>query len=490
MMLQQRTAQLGETDYVRFRDLVSEKCGLDFPQTRRADLERAIVQVLAETDSSDYDSLYRLLIQAERTNPALELLVSKLTIGETHFFRNQPQFQALEQHILPELIAARRETRTLRVWSAACASGEEPYSLAILLDRLLPDLADWNILLLASDINPRVLDKARRGIYSAWSFREVPPDIQQKYFTARGREIELAPHIRERVTFIYLNLAEDVYPSLLNNTNAMDLILCRNVLIYFHEGTIRRVVGRFHESLAENGWLIVGHAEPSQAIFHQFAVRNFPGTTVYQKSASDHQPPIVQSLPPRLESAPMIAARAPRPAPRSQPTYKPQPAAPSATQRALALWEEGKTEEALRALKEIAAANGADASVYYLIAKIHANLLQLDAAEEWIGKAVNESTLFAPAYYLRSLILQERGKLADASEAMRRCLYADPQFALGYFAQATLFSRQHQPHRARKALDNVARLLDGRKRDELIAEGDGVTVGRLLELVAAQKELL
>src|SRR5205085_1716639 len=129
----------------------------------------------------------------------------------------------------------RRKVQRLRVWSAGCATGEEAYSLAILLEELLPDLAFWDVQILATDINRRSLARAQVGVYSPWSFREVPEGIQARYFTVQGRNFEVLPRIRERVSFAYLNLVEDNYPSLLNHTHDLDLILFRNVLIYFGE---------------------------------------------------------------------------------------------------------------------------------------------------------------------------------------------------------------------------------------------------------------
>lgn len=129
-------------------------------------------------------ALYSLLTDATHGPKAREALVHDLLIGETHFFRNRPQFEALEKHILPEIISRRRAARRLRIWSAGCATGEEPYSLAILLHRLLPDLADWNILILATDINRQALQQAQRGVYGPWSFREVPDTIDQLPYSA------------------------------------------------------------------------------------------------------------------------------------------------------------------------------------------------------------------------------------------------------------------------------------------------------------------
>ncbi len=147
---------LSESDYARFCNLVRSKSGLQVTEARRTELEQAVLSVLTETGSTNTDGLFSLLT-ARAGHPALESLIAAMTIGETHFFRNRPQFEALEQRILPDLIAQRRGVRRLRLWSAACASGEEPYSLAILLERLLPDLAEWNILILATDTNRHAL---------------------------------------------------------------------------------------------------------------------------------------------------------------------------------------------------------------------------------------------------------------------------------------------------------------------------------------------
>lgn len=276
------TDRLSPADLARFRGLIHDRSGLDFPPSRQADLEQVLGHTLRRSGLRDADALFALLTDGARAEPILQATIASLTVGETYFFRHQPQFHALERHILPELIARRRPTRQLRLWSAGCATGEEPYSLAILLERLLPDLADWNILLLATDLNPHALAKAQHGCYGEWSFRHVPAEIKSNYFVARGAEFEIHPRLRSRVTFARLNLVEEVFPSFHTQTCGLDLILCRNVLIYFRDEMVRRVAGRFYQSLAEDGWLVVGHAEASQAVFDRFTAQNFPGTVVYR----------------------------------------------------------------------------------------------------------------------------------------------------------------------------------------------------------------
>lgn len=513
------TYTLSDPDYARFRDLVRSKSGLDFSEPRRPDLERGVQTALDETNSPDAQSLYRLLSD-DSSERWLNRLIARLTIGETYFFRNRPQFEALEQHILPDIIRRRSGSRRLRIWSAGCASGEEPYSLAILLRRLLPDIADWNISILATDINPNALDKAQRGDYGAWSFREIAADIQGAYFSPHGRELRLAPAIRDMVTFAYLNLAEDIYPSLVTNTSGIDLIVCRNVTIYFHEETTRQVARRFYESLSDDGWLVVGPAEPSQTTYHQFVARNFPGAVVYQKSRSERGALTERSAAPAHQfERPASGVQAPTSwqdvsytrLPNTNTMLaganiwpsasEPHPAAFDARTAAqahhsdvdrlhsqvTALTQAGPLEQTLQLIEDRAANDSLDAETPYLVAKIAANQQHLALAERSIELALRRAPLMAPAHYLHALILQQRQQDNQALAALRRCVYADPHFVLGHVGLAGLYTRQGQPQRARKAMETIAQLLAGRAGDELIAGGEGLTVGRVLELVDTQR---
>jgi len=299
---------LSEAAYERFRLLARERIGLEFTGARRPDLERAVARAVAELRLPSDDALYHLLTASGDGRAAFDRLAAELTVCETHFFRNRPQFETLERHILPELIRRRRPLRRLRLWSAGCATGEEPYSLAILVRRLLPDLADWDVLILATDVNRDVLARARRGVFGAWSFREVPADIQRTCFERVGSQWEILPQIRDLVTFAHLNMVQGGYPAPASNTHDMDLILCRNMLIYFDEQTTQRVVGRLYTALTDGGWLVVGHAEPSLTTFRQFATRNLPGTVVYQKVAHEGPQPLCETAD---ENIPCCSGRSP-----------------------------------------------------------------------------------------------------------------------------------------------------------------------------------
>ena len=192
----------------RLCDHVAEHMGLHLPPDHRPDIEKRLAAAAAEQGFEDVEQFGEWLMSASLTRAQVELLASHLTVGETYFFRDKSTWAAIESEVLPELIASRRaDGRHLRIWSAGCCTGEEPYSVAMLLSNMIHDIDDWNITILATDINPRFLKKAEDGVYTEWSFRSAPAWLKERYFgsAASGRFI-LAPRIRRMVRFSHLNL--------------------------------------------------------------------------------------------------------------------------------------------------------------------------------------------------------------------------------------------------------------------------------------------
>ena len=268
-------------------DWLTANVGLHFAKRRQKELRQRMADAMKDFDFDDVEAFIAWLVSLTPTKRQIEILAAHLTIGETYFFRERRAFEILEQILLPPLIAARRKTeRRLRIWSAGCSTGEEPYSIAILLDRMIPDLHDWNVSILATDINTDALGKAREGSYSDWSFRDTPPLFREKYFEkVNGGRHLLAPRIREMVAFSYLNLSEDQYPSLRSNTNAMDVIFCRNVLMYFAPAQIGQAAERFHRSLLDGGHLIVSPVETSLLLHSPCTAVRFGDTTLFRRDA-------------------------------------------------------------------------------------------------------------------------------------------------------------------------------------------------------------
>ncbi|MEX1051070.1 MAG: protein-glutamate O-methyltransferase CheR, partial [Gemmatimonadales bacterium] len=235
---------------------VRRRTGLVFGDSRRSAFAAAIETHARRSAAGDIEAyLARLSVESA----LLDDLVADITVGETHFFRDTPQFDLIQNKVIPELLARRPADRPLRIWSAGCATGEEAYTLAIVAHELgLGDAAR----IVATDLSRAALAGARRGCYRRWSLRGVTPETEARYFEHHGDEFRFARELRDAVEFRYLNLAEDTYPSLASGIWGMDLILCRNVLIYFDAATVARVVGRLVRSLAPDGWLLLGASDP------------------------------------------------------------------------------------------------------------------------------------------------------------------------------------------------------------------------------------
>lgn len=480
--------RFNDVRYERFQALVLERSGLYFPEAKRASLERGVMRALEAASCDTLDEYYVRLSREPSSSATWDQLVATLTVGETYFFRNQGHFDALRKEILPDLIErARRTTRRLRIWSAGCATGEEPYSIGILLRQLLPDLESWNILIKATDINRSALRQARRGHYRAWSFRGVDRRVRDQYFTLNGTDgYELDEAVRRMVTFDYLNLVEDKYPSLANNTNGLDLILCRNVTIYFDPQTTLEVVSRFHRCLTVGGWLIPGASEPNMVFYDAFAPRTFPGAVIYQKAgesavSSKPETPVFRFTSPSDEDS--GTQRASRWSWPPKGADAPVEGEADAYEEAVRLMRQGDLEKALVKLHEKLRQDPDFVPTYYTLGKLYANKGNLEEAEQWCRKAIHRDKLRPEPYYTLSMIYQEHGLLNQAAEALKKTIYLDREFVLAHYNLGQIYQQQRCTNLAERSFENARRLLEKRRLPERIAEGDGLVVGRLLQLV-------
>ncbi len=385
----------------------------------------------------------------------MHTLASHLTIGETYFFRERKTLDVLATKVLPELIDRRRgRDQRLRLWSAACATGEEPYSLAMLVQQLLPDWRDWRITILATDINQRFLEKAVAATYGEWSFREAAPGFRERYFTRTpdGRYTVL-PEIRNGVKFMQMNLVQDNFPSLETDTHAMDVILCRNVLIYFTPAQARSLVEKLYHSLADHGWLAVSPSECSQALFSSFATENFPEVILYRK------------LRPEGESRPalsLVTSAPPEPPPVTKVSIPTISVPPEHVVPPTALV---RNPEAM--------------------ARELANAGRLNEARRYSELWIAADKVNASAHYLHAVISQELGDGAAARKSLQRAIYLDPFMALAYFALGNLCRNEGNEVEATRQFGNALRVLGECTPEEILPESEGVTAGRLEEIITA-----
>ena len=493
--MQKKTARqtsLGYGDYLRFSKLLLDRYGLYFSDRRRPELESAILRAFAASPTADFNEYYTLLVEQTDGGLEMERLVNTVTINETYFFRDAAQFDALVSSVLPELIERRRMLRTLRIWSAGCSSGEEAYSIAMLLRDMLPDVNEWSITILATDVNTAALDKARQGLFGNWAFREQrAKEMRPRYFHRIGARWELSPEIRRMVTFSRLNLAGSEYPSYATNTMFMDLILCRNVTIYFNESITSAVVDRFHDTLTDGGWLVVGHSELSLDVYRRFHTHNFPNTVLYQRNGQPAPQAPAWTWPPRTE--PTAALRTTTtPVTPSLPAVLPPTPPPAVDvpplERARQLMEFGHSEEARHLLETLTQSPPVSIDVYILLGQTCANLGDLEAAERWCREALRRNKLALEAYYTLALVLQHLGKLPEAIEALKKVVYIDRNDVLGHFSLARLYYQNEQAPAALKSLDNARRLLETQPDEAVVARSDGVTVKRLRDAIVRQQQ--
>jgi chemotaxis protein methyltransferase CheR len=531
------TAGISEHLLMQLEEYVARRVGLHFPRERHRNLERGLAIAAKELHFADPASLVEALLAGPATEDHIDILVSALTVGETYFFREKRIFETLEERMLLEWISERRATtRHLRIWSAGCCTGEEAYSLAILIHRMIPDLAKWDITIIATDINARFIEKATAGIYSEWSFRGTPGWVKERYFKRIGTgSYEILPQIREMVTFAQLNLVENPYPSLASLTTSVDLILCRNVLMYFIPWQVDKVLGTFYRCLIDGGWLLVSPSEVSCLHTSLFSLVNFPGAMFLQKRQT--QPKAAKATASsadycqvrKIDTHYLLPQRPPehsritgKPKSKSQePRTKKQgplevqeiiqgpradPEAPGETIEApqspasgaqpgvefLALYKDGQYSELVDQLSDWFSQSRTKAESpscgydpFALLVKSYANLGNLDKALSWCDRGIALDKLNPSLRYLRAVVVLERGQLEEASASLRQAIYLDPHFILGHFTLGNVSHKLGRIKESEKHFANTLRLLNRSNSDEIVPESDGMTVGNLLNMIPA-----
>jgi chemotaxis protein methyltransferase CheR len=405
---------------------VASQLGLRVPRERWPDLTRAI-----DSLGGGWTDLAAPLQRAQ-----IETLASHLAVGETYFFREPAAFAALEDEVLPALIAARRaEGRyVLRLWSAGCCTGEEPYTLAILLDRLIPDLQRWDITILGTDIHPGFLARAEEGVYNEWSFRGVTDAVRQRYFEPVDSGLyAVRPELKRLVRFAYANLADT-----LDVGSEMDLVLCRHVLMYFDPAQAARALSRLRATLINGAYLVLGSAEIPAAPLAGFERVSLRAAVLYRKHseiAVRHAPAsIARPRVPRSRTARKLDAR-------------------SLLARAQSLADGGQLIHAEGLCRQAIAADPCDAAVHRLHALVH----------------------------------EELGQLGVAKAALRRALYLDPRCVLAHVALARVCKRLGEADRAARHVAQALALLERHPPADVLPQSDGMSAGRLSAALLAMR---
>ncbi|MBW1988138.1 MAG: tetratricopeptide repeat protein [Deltaproteobacteria bacterium] len=494
-----RSAEKAVPGYLlpRVAERITAASGIGLPPEKYGDLKRALELTARERGFADASALAGAILSPRADEEALKSLIQHFTIRETSFFRAGSIFQALEEHILPELEGKKaRDGGQLRFWSAACCSGEEVYSLAMVLDRKLyfADKTRPAPLILGSDINTRFLAQAREGVYTRWSFRGVPSWVMEKYFRQTGdNEFRIREDLKKRVRLFALNLASDAYPSASNATHDLDVIFLCNVLMYMSNGAREQITERMARCLAPGGWLIVSHSEVGFIDHPQFNPVSLPGITVYRKEAPAQKARTRPRRRPAAEAGRRGESKSPSPAESAaggpeRSGSLPQKDEGDPYQEMLRLFQAKRYDELMQGIHEImdnggaAASGGRGARYMTLAARACANQGKLDEARKWCERAVGEEKLNPGHLYLLATILSEQGREKEAHRHLDSALYLDSGFVMAHFAMANLARNQGRTAEAADRLQTILSLLAGKDPHEVLPHSEGMTVASLREV--------
>ena len=257
-----------DSQFQSLAKIIYDRAGIHFPETKKYIVESRLGHRLTELELADFDQYIAFLTMGPYQSVEFQEMFNRITLNETSFFRNEPQLDVFEKQILPELMEARKANKRLRVWSAACSTGEEPFTLAIILHRTLGiRLKDWTVEILGTDISERALNVANTGEYSSYAMRSTPDLVKSRYFSEKNGLWTVDSEIRSMVNFELHNLKDRLAAK---RHGTWDVIFCRNVMIYFDDDMKRRVVGMFGDQLANDGTLFIGHSENIRSVNDSF----------------------------------------------------------------------------------------------------------------------------------------------------------------------------------------------------------------------------
>ncbi|ADU62884.1 MAG: protein-glutamate O-methyltransferase CheR [Pseudodesulfovibrio sp.] len=274
--------KITDQEFGNLRDFIYEQCGIYIADNRKYLLENRLGNRLKKLNLRNFDEYYNFLRYDAARNAELKKLFEVITTNETSFYRNPPQLQVFQEKVLTEVVeAAKSGGRKLRIWSAGCSTGEEPYTIAMIIHALLQaDIANWDIRITANDLSERVLESARKGVYNDYTLRTTPKEIAQRYFDLNDGVNTVRPEVKKLVSFGQINLRDRAQ---IKRVERSQIVFCRNVIIYFDDAMKKQVISSFYDNLLPGGYLIIGHSESLHNITRAFKPIHFPGAIIYKK---------------------------------------------------------------------------------------------------------------------------------------------------------------------------------------------------------------
>ncbi|MGL5943821.1 MAG: CheR family methyltransferase [Waterburya sp.] len=496
-----------------FVESIAKKIGIEIREKEQSVLEQKIYLRISALRLSSAEQYYQYLhlpgVDSERE---WQHLAELLTNNESYFFRDREQLNLLKERIFPEIIQRKRQQNnlTLRVWSAGCSTGQEPYSLAIILREIIPDIDSWNLSIFGTDIDLGALNQARAGLYSDWSFRNTEPRIKQLYFDPIAKNYQIIPPIRQMVTFQRVNLLTDQFPQLFSGIQDIDLIVCRNVFIYFGLSTIAEILDKFYHTLRPSGYLLVGHSELASQNLSRFQIKIFSHSLIYQRREPDSLAaknaifsPAAnknQQLPPL---AAITAVKAPKQPPMRIPasakqiklTNNPlldslslQAASSSSTPQAINklleqaenLWRGQQSNLAIKKAEQVLQLQPENVAAYYLLGKIYLDLGQDDLAMAMGDRALAINPIDLNINYLLAEIALKGGELLAAKKIFKKILYLDPESIKARIELARIYQQEGDKTRATKIRQQAIEILQQLPNAKILPSVNNLTVAELI----------
>ncbi|MFC1621487.1 CheR family methyltransferase [Candidatus Omnitrophota bacterium] len=466
------------------REAITEESGFALDENNLNEIRSSVIERIRYNRFGTFREYYEFL--KIRSNRKLELkeLIQQLTVPETCFFRNETHFEVLRKHVLPEIIRKKtkdisRKTNnsSLRILSAGCATGEEPYSLAIMLLEEIGDIDNWEISILGTDINRIYLEKAKKAIYRNKALRNIPKILLDKYFIKNESGYLLKDRVKKMVVFHEHNLKNDAFDHIF--AQELDLILCRNVTIYFTIETVKKVIEKFYNLLTDGGYLFIGHSETLWQISDKYEHIEFPSTFVYKKQ--------LMPVPVKVEEKPFsqipVITRVINIKIEKEHIQKVSPFSKELQdlhKEGLCFLEHKKYEEALDIFNSIIDRDSSFIHAYFSKATILANQAKYKEAIKTLENIITVDNLFKEAYFLMGVLNIKIGDFQRAIDEFKKTVYVDQNFILSYFNMANIYLYLGEIENAKREYKNTIKLLEVRSKEETIECSEGMSCDVLL----------
>lgn len=472
-----KPAELTAEEHQKFHDFLIQHSGLHFERRNIKVLQRGLETRMSALRIAAYSDYFEYLRKNMDARGELQKLLQHLTVGETFFFRYHAHFDTLRQSIIPELVFKTRPEK-IRIWSAGCSTGEEPYSIAMAIMESLPDWKKRDIRIIATDINSRSLKRAREGVFSAWKVRVTEKSYLDKYFTMIGESYVVKDEVKSLVDFSYLNLQVDIPPS----QEKFDAIFCRNVMIYFTTATIRKLLETFSGSLNSGGHLFLGHSETLSHISTGFERHIHGGSFYYRKKPE----PIEKPAAPEKQEL-----QRPKPAPAAVRLLVPvktavAPAVKEPTVEELSvngeqLLNQENYSEAAAIFTKILQINPHHTQASLGIGQVYLAFNRTDEALANFNRAIELDDLNAEAYFLRGLLYEMLDRSAEALEEYRKAVLLKMEFIMPHYRLWRLSLAGGDMKTVVREQNNCIRFLEKSDRETVIPFSNGLSREVFLE---------